>query len=1109
MARADDDEARRRRGRARPRAPPPTSIASMYAPVDAASRQPPAPQRSSKMKMASLMAVADEADAAADVVGPQSKSKRVKVDQREPEGWAPRSAPISISSLTSSAEPSFSASDEQPPQPQPASSLFQTEMPTVIQSFSEERRREAAPSNGESKNGAAVVTAAAAANGDASPAATRSMYDFFFPSGRTEANGASGSRSLKRKRRGARRGDELAATGLDLLRFGVDAAKLVPQGLVDRVDVHMSRAVLVKVVGDHVVNWCNRSGFAPSFLQEITTLLAAYYPCNYPTLLDEVLAGFLFKRPEFMDLLLPAMLEKMNRAGESASPTKYPVADALVRMCATPAVRTAPQAAARHDLACRSLLRCLVEHNGDRFVLSPWIAACAIESSDRVLHTLWRALLPRPPVAEDRGSPDEEDPNWRIEDPAQQIVELLAEEGKLRVCRITCGFVKLLLTDEGLKKQLVDSQSYLIPDCLERALKYASTSWSASVMAEWLERRRKQQPEGTEVVGSLNDLVDFFVRFNSKLSVKKPEWFANHVLSFVLSPQCHAAEQEAALRSILRDHMSFVFGGVDTQSLAQKSKHNGSSETAAASTSVASEDLDVVGSQSALEVRSKVELLVGLLTAANARTSALFLGIWSEAWADKRATLAWGYVHALLCVVIQGTVEDRSELGQMLQSFTTRVCRSYYYRLSRNLDKDNSQDEVTIKFSEALSLLLPCTRPVAGALLQEVLGALADFEQQHSDEACSIFGNTVTLHLGSCGDGGVDISVKRSVVQKSLVEYDRSPANPATSPTATAHLLTMLKTLASTKNDTGDFTRRVLSSGLVVRLLAGLLNIGRRRRRQEMLLDVMNVVVINNTSTKRNREWSRQYVVQELVYCAYTGPPNSARKAIALLQHVFRHSTNDVRALLWVVLQQCTRLCCGREEMVNGDNSVLLSGNYQGRADTFAELVTAMVVTVPASTVREVVSFVEQKLASCSVGKTRMNLFLLLLLRKLVVCELQCGVLLPVVQLAVCPLAPSDLDQIRLIQLQLLKALCTRLIAVRHRPVASKLSGAAEDWKRCEDLLCNERLQSDLRSMAMVAPLASGGMYCKVERTSRVSEVLAQGILAFTHQLKQQSPHRR
>ena len=1096
MGRTDDDETLRRRGRARSRPRAPNSIASMYAPADPVnsnshSNNHSSRPTSSKMKMASLMAVVDDAD--------ESKSMHVKVDENDV--WTSRNVPTSISSLTTNNE----SIDEHITATSTASSLFENEMPTIVQSFSEERRREGPSSlaavNRESKNGAG--------NGDGSPAATRSVYDFYFPSGRMEANGGSasaGNRSLKRKRRSGRRTDELATKELDLLRFGVDAAKLVPQGLVDRVDIHMSHAVLVTVVNSHITNWCNRSGFAPNFLQEITTLLAAYYPCNYSTLLDEVLAGFLIKRPEFVELLLPAMLEKMGKAGDSVSTTKYPVVDALVRMCG---VRAGPNRRDSHDLVCWSLLRCLLEHNGDKFVLSPWIAACAIESSDRVLQNLWRALLYRMFTGEEKASREEDDHDWRIGNPAQQIAELLAEEGKLRVCRITCGFVKLLLADDGLKMQLVNSRSYLIPDCLERAFKYASPSWSSSLMTEWLERRRKQQPDGKVVAGSFNELMDFLVRSTSKLSVKKPEWFVKHILSFVLSSQCHVAEQKSTLHAILCNYMPFVLGGVDYQWLEQMSTQNGFGESTVVTVSVSTEGHDGVRSQSVSFVRSKIKVLVDLLVAVSAHTSALFLDIWSEVWSDKRITLPWEYVHALLCVSIQDIAEDRSVLVQKLQSFTTGVCRSYYRRLSCYLSKEDMRSEVAMKFSEALNLLLPSTSPIAGILLQEVLGALVGFEKNHFSAACTIFGNVVILHLGNCDDGDVDISVKRSVVHKSYVEYGRL-SNPVTSPnstTVTVHIMTMLKTLASTKNETGEFTRRVLSTGRVVRLLSGLLNFGRRSRRQAMLLNVMDAVVMSNTSEVLNRDWARQSVIQELVHCAYTGPSSSAKRAITVVQNIFRHTTSGVQALLWVVLQQCTKLCCGREKRTNRDKPTCSPDNYQGRADAFAELVKAMMITVPANLLRDVLRFMEQKIASCSVGKTRMNLFLLLLLRKLVVCELQCGVLLPIVQLAVCPLAPTDMDQIRLIQLQLLKALCSRLTAIRHRSVASKVFSIDADWKRYEDLVCNDRLQSDLRSMVKVASPTFGGVTFKVERTpcSRVFEVLAQGILAFTRQLKQQN----
>ncbi|KAI9918173.1 hypothetical protein PsorP6_012661 [Peronosclerospora sorghi] len=258
----------------------------------------------------------------------------VKVDGTKK--WTHRNASISISSLTTNDEPSHEVED--------ATSVFQDEVATTIEHRQEEKPREGVrthEANGEIPhcNG----------HGDPSPGVRRSMYDFYFPTGKRTENSEGGmNRSLKRKRRTGRRMEELAVSnGADMLRFGVDVAKLVPEGLVDRVDVHMNRLVRIKVVSNHVTNWCNRSGFASSFLGEITTLLAAYYPCTYATLLDEVFAGFLLKRPEFMHLLLPAMLAKMRKTGESILTTKFPVTDALVRMCS---VKTGPHALEQQNL---------------------------------------------------------------------------------------------------------------------------------------------------------------------------------------------------------------------------------------------------------------------------------------------------------------------------------------------------------------------------------------------------------------------------------------------------------------------------------------------------------------------------------------------------------------------------------------------------------------------------------------------------------------------------------------------------------------------------------------------------------------------------------------
>ncbi|KAI9913714.1 hypothetical protein PsorP6_005046 [Peronosclerospora sorghi] len=496
----------------------------------------------------------------------------------------------------------------------------------------------------------------------------------------------------------------------------------------------------------------------------------------------------------------------MRKTGEFFLTTKYPVTDALVRMCS---VKTGPHALEQQNLVCTSLLRCLLEHNGDRFVLSPWIAACALTASDRVLRTLWRELLYHSFNAEDTFS-DEKDLNWRMDCPAQQIVELLAEEGKLRVCRLTWCFVELLLTDDILKERLVELRSYLIFECLMRAFRHAITYWSMSLMVEWLERRRKHHPEGGG--GVFKELVDFLARFTLKLSVKKPEWFINHILSFILSSQCPTVEQEPALRVILRTYAPFVFGGIDLQWLDPKSRQNGYFEISATSIRT-SEDLD--------SLRSNIELLIGLL-------------IVVDACIKKEEYHPGVYVYSLLCVFIQKTIDKHSALDHRLERFTIRVCQAYYRRLSHHLGQDSKRDDVSIKFSEALNLLFHSECPVAGVLLHEVVGILAGFEKGNTHQRLQYLAML-------CGTSRVETSGKRDVVQKSLVAYES--AAPATSRSSST---TIAQDIGFDSGETGELTRRVLSSERVVRLFAHLLNVGRLGRKQEILLDMVNVVMRKN-----------------------------------------------------------------------------------------------------------------------------------------------------------------------------------------------------------------------------------------------------------------------
>ncbi|KAI9917689.1 hypothetical protein PsorP6_012659 [Peronosclerospora sorghi] len=319
-------------------------------------------------------------------------------------------------------------------------------------------------------------------------------------------------------------------------------------------------------------------------------------------------------------------------------------------------------------------------------------------------------------------------------------------------------------------------------------------------MVEWLERRRKHHPEGGG--GVFEEQVDFLARFTLKLSVKKPEWFINHILSFILSSQCPTVEQEPALRVILRTYAPF---------LDPKSLQNGYFEISATSIRT-TEDLDSVTCQSSSLIRSNIELLIGLLVGTDACISVLFVDIWSEVWIEKEE------------------IPPSVHWTNVLKDSPLGFVRPDYGRLIHHPGQDSKRDDVAIKFSEALNLLFHSECPVAGVLLHEVVGILAGLEKGNAS-AFTIFSNVVIYYsLKGVGPVGWRPAGSETLYKKSLVAYESAaPATSRSSSTTIVHILTRLKTLVSNQGETGELTRRVLSSERVVRLFAHLLNVGRKR----------------------------------------------------------------------------------------------------------------------------------------------------------------------------------------------------------------------------------------------------------------------------------------
>ncbi|TYZ57975.1 hypothetical protein PybrP1_008430 [[Pythium] brassicae (nom. inval.)] len=1134
--------------------------------------------------------------------------------------------------------------------PSPTASVFRAP-PAPVPSFAEtERRRAAAPStsqtNGKSGGTATSGARALKSSNNSSGGASLSMLELFFPAGdaaaATPAAAASSSsadvptKSLKRKRRtdpaaGASAGPTSAPTAeYDLLRFGVDASKLVPQGLVDRVDAKMDPAFIGTLIRSHVGHWSARAGFGSRFLAELAPLLTAYYPCHYPTILDHVLASFLFKRPEFTELLLKPMIEKLQKLGEPATGAKYPVIDAFARTCcylqyhepstaattsaagnlnggvgrarattATTTVTTTTTTTtttdrARHDFACETLLQCLLESNtDDTFLLSPGIAACAARCSDAVLETLWRQIVGAWRAAEgadkaaktlsssssavtlDADALEADDdptsdtttkrtskplPNtpstWSIAAPLQQAFALLDEEQQLEPpppllrsrhggdahhthahasaggrggvrYRLASALVRLVLRDASLQRDAAVTSSPLMRQALGAAWGRGSGTLDSSALLV----DRLSSHHGDNSDNEFAPLLHCVVHAASggSLSVRSSNWFARHVLRLLLAPApARLPRRERALAEVTTRYMPLLLGSTarsDEDEVADGDRRQasrgelgqvvvGSTETKREGDGNGAGPWDAMETSEELsvpEIVDKVVCVLELLDTSVPSHAATFLDAWTAAWTNKASgasPVPWGYVHALVLAALDEEVIGRLRyVGARFQALAAHTCRRHLQQQLEALETQPTRHAaVATRLSALLDTLLSSPpAEFAHALLGDVVGAIRQFDNAATGSSSSsgVFKNAVLMTLGEGKPTDLSsLSLLSSPSKRGGSSHKTSDGVVVASPLPSTQraprievelrVLVALLKLAELDDATGRFTRTQLSARPVVRVLAGLLrDVAGNRFKLAKLVDLLDAVITRRRSSEEavGAEWTRQHVVQQFVATAYSvAVPSVADRLVGLVQSLARQRRGGADAL-WATLRHCTQLCCG----CRGGSSV--DQFHLAAAASFAELVKVLLCAdAPgsAATVRDgAIEFVQQELASCGAHVSRLNMFLLLVLQKTASAARAPRACLSVVQRAVFSLGATTQDRVRLLQLQLLQALCARLAGIRRRRglVAGGRWRAedADECARCEELVCNERLQCDLRRI-----VAADGVGAS---SSRASVVLAQSVL--------------
>lgn len=844
------------------------------------------------------------------------------------------------------------------------------------------------------------------------------------------------------------------------------------------------------------------------------------------------------------------MIEKLQKLGESATSVKYPVVDAFARMCHQ-VTASGESEHARHDFACETLLRCLLEQNTDKFILSAAIASCAMNCSDSVLEKLWQQLLSSW-VSEAEDEPQNrsgrvKDPmdQWSIVDPTQQAFELLEEERKTRLrgdhvagscLRLSSAFTRLALLDVKFRDEATVLSSSIMQQALELYFGHGSTSDSSALL---LDRVRSLADNSDK---EFAHLLKFLVNSTAKLSIKKTNWFSRHVLRFLLSNAHDIVARKKLLAVVVRRYMPLLLGTPGKEARQQSSSQASMIKSSAVdklseedsssavtkkaklqleetSDQVSWDALEIVEKHNLAEIVEKLETLLEMLEGAHPEHSADFFETWTSTWSSKAShvSVPWAYVHAMVLVAVDEKAAEKYRVVlRSFQSLVRQTCRAHFRQmLTQHSTKRQDDSETVSKLTNSLYVLLSSANEFAQTLLPEIVDAIqllrGSGASSSSFREASIFINAVMVCLGERKRVDVwKLSSTKKLSQKSAQETAVTAAPRSPHSEVDLRVLVSLLNLATLQNETGSFVRAQLSSRSTVRLLAGLVReVSINRYKMSKLLDLLDALISQRQEDKTNllvKEWCRQHIVQQLIDSAYTvGVLTISDRLVGLMQSLSHRCAmrssdggDDGRrardTLLWVTLRQCTKFCCGCTE--EGDmRAHHPDDQYQRHVATsanFAELLKVMLCGASSSSsgllLCSVGEFVEQELSSCHAKEgVRMNMFLLLLLQKMVRIERQPRSCISAVQLAVFSIGVTTRDQIRILQLQLLKSLCSRLMAIRNqRGTALSAVKDAGDCSAWEELVCNERLQSYLRRILNAEGVAV---------SSRTSIVLAQSVL--------------
>ncbi|EQC29531.1 hypothetical protein SDRG_12780 [Saprolegnia diclina VS20] len=353
--------------------------------------------------------------------------------------------------------------------------------------------------------------------------------------------------------------------------FGTHDMTLVPPGIVNKMD-KLKDDYVRSVATEHTRHWIQMSGFGDSskFMSNLIPAVEPQYPCNYPTILDEIVVSFMFKRPEYTDMLIRTVIKRHT---EHVYPEKNPLVQTMLQKIAllhTGELFGDSAATTRHRIATLAIVKALFHSNQEKLYLSTWILDCLRVTSQDMLDVLVAKLLnaiaflplmqPEPHALPWLAMWQDE--TWSIYDGGHQLVDLVHLETKHdpSTRRVTRSIVREALLRFAYMPQ--GHFSFFAPAF--RSYLCAATTDSLAMLTDVVPKFPPRYVAADP--HPITQLLDLFASAIPLANASDNAWFLLHLWPLVLTSD----DAPELLPMVFTRYMAYVFGGLNDKKLPEQ-----------------------------------------------------------------------------------------------------------------------------------------------------------------------------------------------------------------------------------------------------------------------------------------------------------------------------------------------------------------------------------------------------------------------------------------------------------------------------------------------------------------------------------------------------------